>query len=116
MAERKTYTAEELKGHRGRKVLVEAVIKDRQESSVGNVSLSFAVEETEPCGLYVSPSAIVEILPEEIGVGDLVRTLGDYEVRVKAIVDDGERIALIKFRDGTYGGRPLSDLTLVERG
>lgn len=114
MAERKTYTAEDLKGCNGRRVLVEGVIEEEPSiCCMGSVRFSHGPRHG---WAYVDPSAIVEILPEQISVGDLVKTTGDAKVTVKAIVDDGERIALVKFRDGSYSARPLSTLTLLERG
>ena len=115
MAERKTYTAEDFRGCNGREVLVRGVIYDEAPETYGAMGIEF------PCQLgtnvlTIRHSAIVEILPEEIGIGDLVRMPGGSEVTVKAIVDDGVRVALLKYNDGHYDARPLSDLTLVERG
>lgn len=114
MAERKTYTAEDFKGCNGRRVLVEGVIEDDVPEMDDVVTVRFG--KWAPNKADIPRSAIVEILPEEIKSGDRVMTNHGSEVTVVAIVDDGERVALIKYADGSYDGRPLSDLTLVERG
>ena len=113
MAERKTYTAEDFKGCNGRRVLVEGVIDHSRLTDFGNVVVTFPREDSEPrASAYVSPSAIVEILPEELRVGDKVCAKHGQPATLLC-VHEGE--AWLGFPDGC-GTFNLSDLTLVERG
>lgn len=109
MAERKTYTAEDFKGCNGRRVLVEAVITDGRPEAERSVVLKFS----DGYKAVVPHAAIVEILPEEIKVGDKVRYgPTGYEAHVEHIITPK---AWIAWGDGGDSVVPLSDLTLVER-
>lgn len=110
MADRKTYTAEDFKGCNGRRVLVEGVILDGGRPGLMPLISFTAGKQGEA---YVPHSAIVEILPDEIGVGDRVRTTGTGECRVLFIYGDD---VLVRHDDGSATAWLLSDLTLVERG
>lgn len=100
--------AEDLKGMDGRNVLVEAWLRATHEK-VAIVNFADPVLRLADC--YVPHSAIREILPHEIGVGDVVKTPGGSTVVVKAVTDEA---ALVQYQDGSYGGAELSDLTLIE--
>jgi hypothetical protein len=101
--------AEDLKGMNGRKVLVEGVIHSvHLDCAVVTFAPYFKAET--PC-ITVSHSAIREILPAEIKVGDVVRTLSGARAVVKAMTDAA---ALVQFSDGQYSGFTLFNLTLIE--
>ena len=99
--------AEDLKGMNGRKVLVEGVLDYDGPSLVGCAYVQFG--DHHP--VTVPHSAIREILPAEIKVGDVVRTLSGARAVVKAMTDAA---ALVQFSDGQYSGSTLLNLTLIE--
>lgn len=114
MAERKTYTAEDLKGCNGRRVLVEGVIDDPSPETTECVRVRFpSFSVMTPEHADVVRSAIVEILPEEIKRGDKVRA----GVTVDGVVEHvANGRAWVVWSSGAESVWPLSDLTLVERG
>jgi len=116
-AKRKTYTAEDLKGCNGRRVLVEGILDMGLCSDEESVAVHFPGScigaEVEDHYAYASPSAIVKILPQEIGVGDFVAARGDKGVfRVEHMKGGWAWL----FSDHSCSGelRSLSDLTLIE--
>lgn len=115
MAERKTYTAEDFKGCHGRRVLVEGVITNPIPDPEGDIGVLFPYVAGGRPGandVPISPSAVVEMLPEEIGVGDKVAGLAGAFAKVLAL---HEGRAWVLYGDGRRDDWPLSDLTLVER-
>lgn len=128
MAERKTYTAEDFKGCNGRRVLVEGVIEITNLQQVadvldqeGDVRVRFAsaADDGLTSVAWCGPSAIVEILPEEIKEGDRVKPARGASERA---FGDGSIIAIsgprawVECSRGGHHFALLSDLTLVERG
>ena len=110
MAERKTYTAEDFKGCNGRRVTIEGVL----HAGVANVMKGCVGAMLAGRHYGIPVSAIVEILPAGIGVGDLVSAnLGVFTGRVEAVARDH---AWVSWGNGAESVYPLSDLTLVERG
>lgn len=102
--------ADDLKGMRGRRVLVEGVIFDRAPEKDGDVYVGFGGDVA-----VVPHSAIREILPEEVKVGDRVRGGAGDEGRVLAI--DGE-LAWVRYDKIGYdhgcSTDPLCSLTVIE--
>jgi len=120
MAERKTYTAEDFKGCNGRRVLVEGVIEDADAAFGRYMFVQFDPDDKSSPDLsrcQVLKSAIVEILPEEIKVGDTVALStsgGSGNTGSVRFIEGGE--ALVRWDPDFRRLHPLSDLTLVERG
>ena len=109
-------TPDQLKGMNGRRVLVEGVL-EYLAAEGGFSYVQFDPQDPDELSrCQVHASAIREILPEPIKAGDVVKTGGGSVVTVLSIAEDGEPVALIKYGDGSYDGRPLSDLTLMEQG
>jgi hypothetical protein len=111
MIDRKTYTAGDFKGREGHKVLIEGAIHRAEISGYGNVVVWFPrADSAHPTYAYVSPSAIREILPQEIGAGDKVEVC-DWGVGTVVAVVEGQ--AWVKSAAWNTIRR-LSDLTLIE--
>lgn len=105
--------AHELKGMNGRRALVEAWICDPFPDANGVVGLMFAEHQERP--ILAPHSAIREILPEPIKVGDRVTAVGIPGVaEVRHI--DGDDAWLLYHETGIRNDAPISDLTLVEQG
>lgn len=110
MAERKTYTAEDFKGCNGRRVLVEAVL----DAGLPNLMKGCVGAMLAGRHYGIPVSAIVEILPEEIGIGDRVKLTNG---RMPGVVEHiARRHAWVSWNPPFESVHPLSDLTLVERG
>lgn len=118
-------TPEELEGMNGRRALVEGVIETTNSpDAVGVVDHDglVRVRFAHRAGGYLSgvawllPSAIREILPEPIKVGDRVEYIIDHSTFLATIlIIDGD-VAGVRYDDGDYGWQKLSQLTLVETG
>ena len=102
--------AEDLKGMNGRKVLVEGVILNCIPDKDGDVVVTIATGFSAAHGKCIQPSAIREILPQEIGVGDTVKWSGSVRCSVR-FIDDG--YAWVRDAEDSYIV-PLSSLTLIE--
>lgn len=97
---------EDLKGMNGRRALVEGVIEDWRRGPKAIVTVVFdGIAVDIPC------SAIREILPKEIKVGDLIKTDVLKRGTVRALYG---RVAWIEEQGGGLYTYALSDLTLAE--
>jgi len=112
MADRKTYTAEDFKGCNGRRVLAEVYICDDEPEAEGGIFVGGAPDADFEDRALIPHSAIVEILPEEIGVGDRVQRGNSYTGRVEHIFNGR---AWVAEDSGLNCFPPVSALTLVER-
>jgi hypothetical protein len=101
--------AEDLKGMNGRKVLVEGVILDGGRPGLMPL-ISFAPGKQGEA--YAPPSAIREILPHEIKVGDRVASGKGGQSGVVEHLARGR--AWVVWFSSAESVWPLSDLTLIE--
>lgn len=112
MTDRKPLTAADFIGTNGRRVLVELKIHDKAPSEAGGVLVTVGGSER----ICVPHTSIVEILPDEIEVGDIVAHHG-YALGEVRLVEDGY-IAVVRALDDGNKIRawwPASFCTLVEK-
>jgi hypothetical protein len=106
---------EDLKGNVGRKLLIEGMFDDDPYDGGYNVYVQFdpgCPDKYSRCQVPIS--AIREILPADIKVGDRVWTQCDSNAAVVGVVDDSGPVVVVRFDDGDHSvGRP-SDFRLIE--
>lgn len=111
--------AEDLRSMYGRRVLLEARIIDNDLGGPGNVMLEIMVDEGFPGRLtteriHVSATAIREILPEPIKVGDRARkpmVQGAWPEAVVLAIHKGR--AWVEYDDGRRDDWAVDDLSVA---
>jgi hypothetical protein len=102
--------AEDLKGMNGRRVLVEGVLDYDGPSLVGMAYVRFG----DGLPLTIPHSAIREILPQEIGVGDRVRHQMWPDVEAATVLALHNGRAWVLHSNGARDDLDQSRLTLIE--